>query len=56
MLQIRKTGGEQWGADWVRYVIGHQHEETPVLDVPIELPRATEMIRRPEVFEIRGGR
>ncbi|AER47736.1 hypothetical protein DORI_87 [Mycobacterium phage Dori] len=51
VLEIRKPGGEQWGADWVRYVIGHQHEGTPPLDVPIELPKSTEMVSRPEVFE-----
>lgn len=51
ILEIRKPGGEQWGADWVRYVIGHQHEGTLPLDVAIELPKATQMVSRPEVFE-----
>lgn len=51
VLDIRKPGGQQWGADWVRYIIGHQHEGNPPLDVPIELPRAAETISRPEVFE-----
>ncbi|MGW4100614.1 hypothetical protein [Mycobacterium sp. NPDC004974] len=51
LLDIRKPGGDQWGAKWVRYIIGHEHEGNPPLDVPIELPRAPEMISRPEVFE-----
>ncbi|QZH65020.1 hypothetical protein [Mycolicibacterium farcinogenes] len=51
MLDIRKPGGDQWGAKWVRYIIGHEHEGDPPLDVPIELPKAAEMVSAPEVFE-----
>lgn len=50
-VEIRKPGGAQWGADWVRYVIGHPHEGTPPLDVAIPLPRGDQMISRPEVFD-----
>ncbi|MEX3656233.1 hypothetical protein ABFW14_14665 [Mycolicibacterium fortuitum] len=51
MLDIRKPGGEQWGADWVRYVIGHQHAGDLPIDVPIELPKGPEFISAAEVFE-----
>lgn len=51
VLEVRKPGGEQWGAAWVRYVIGHQHEGNPPLDVTVPLPKGDEMISRPEVFD-----
>ncbi|WP_301121588.1 hypothetical protein [Mycolicibacterium fortuitum] len=51
MLDIRKPGGAQRGADWVRYVIGHQHAANLPIDVPIELPKGTEFISAAEVFE-----
>ena len=51
MLDIRKPGGQQWGADWVRYFIGRPHEGNPPLDVPIELPNGAEYVSAPEVFE-----
>jgi adenine-specific DNA methylase len=35
-VEICKPGGQQqWGVDWVRYVIGHPDSEGAVLDVPI---------------------
>jgi hypothetical protein len=49
-VEIRKLGGEQWGAKWVRYGIGHQHEGTAPVDVTLELPLGPEMISAPEVF------
>jgi hypothetical protein len=49
-VEICKPGGQQWGVDWVRYVIGHSHGEDAVLDVPIVLPYSTEMRSRSEVF------
>jgi hypothetical protein len=49
-IEIRKPGGEQWGAKWVRYAVGHPHDGDPPLDVPIKLPRSTQMISKPEVF------
>lgn len=49
-LDMRTLGGAQWGVDGVRYVIGHPHEGTPPLDVPIELPRGAEMVSAAEVF------
>ncbi|WP_135452615.1 hypothetical protein [Mycobacterium sp. DL99] len=51
MLDIRKPGGAQWGADWVRYFIGHPHEGEAPLDVPIELPRGPEFVSTAEVFD-----
>ena len=41
----------KWGAEWVRYVIGHQHEGNPPLDVAITLPRGDQMVSRAEVFD-----
>ena len=49
-VDIRKAGGDQWGVDWVRYVVGHPHSEPEPLDVAIKLPRATELVSRSEVF------
>lgn len=51
VLETRKPGGAQWGADWVRYVIGRPEEGNQPLDVPIKLPKTIEMISRAEVFE-----
>jgi hypothetical protein len=50
-VEIRKAGGAQWGADWVRYVVGHPHTEPEPLDVAIKLPHSTEIISRCEVFD-----
>ena len=50
-VEIRKPGGTQWGAEWVRYVVGHPHDGNSPLDVPIVLPGGTELISAPEVFE-----
>lgn len=50
-LDIRKPGGQQWGVTEVRYVIGHQHDGNPPLDVAIELPKGPEMVSAPEVFD-----
>jgi hypothetical protein len=49
-VEIRRTGGSEWGADWVRYVVGHANNEDEPLDVPVTLPHSTEMINRAEVF------
>jgi hypothetical protein len=49
-VEIRKPGGAERGADWVRYVVGHLHAEPEPLDVAIKLPQSTEMISRSEVF------
>ncbi|WP_255773550.1 hypothetical protein [Mycobacteroides abscessus] len=51
MLDIRKPGGKQWGAESVRYFIGHPHDRNLPLDVPIELPKGTEFVSAAEVFE-----
>lgn len=50
-VEIRKPGGAQWGAEWVRYTIGHPHDDDLPLDVAIPLPRGDEMISRAEVFD-----
>jgi hypothetical protein len=49
-MEIRKPGGHQRGANWVRYAVGHPHDGNPPLDVPIQLPHSTQMISKPEVF------
>lgn len=51
MLDIRKPGGQQWGAESVRYFIGHSHDRKLTLDVPIGLPRGPEFVSAAEVFE-----
>jgi hypothetical protein len=49
-VEIRKPGGQQWGVQWVRYVVGHHHEGDAPLDVAIKLPGSTQMVARFEVF------
>src|SRR5687768_16219831 len=34
-VEIRKPGGNDWGAAWVRYTIGHPRTGTEPADVPI---------------------
>lgn len=50
-VEIRKPGGEQWGARWVRYTIGHPHSGTEPLDVPIRVAGGVKMISRSQVFD-----
>lgn len=50
-VEIRKPGGEQWGAKWVRYTIGHPHTGVEPLDVPIQLAHGVKMISRSQVFD-----
>ena len=50
-IEIRKPGGEQWGADWVRYVVGHPHDGNPPLDVPIDFPNSTQTVSAAEIFD-----
>ncbi|MGH3723143.1 MAG: hypothetical protein ACRDUS_03320 [Mycobacterium sp.] len=49
-VEIRKPGGAEWGAQWVRYTVGHLHDVDAPVDVPIELPHGAEYVSRPEVF------
>lgn len=49
-VQLRKRGGQQWGVEWVRYIVGRLHDGHPELDVAIKLPRSTEFISAPEAF------
>ncbi len=49
-VDIRKVGGSQWGAEWVRYVVGHPHTEPEPVEVAIALPHGPEMVSRSEVF------
>jgi hypothetical protein len=41
----------RWGVDWVLYVIGHPDDGDAALDMPIVLPKSTEMRSRFEVFD-----
>ncbi|SKM37740.1 Uncharacterised protein [Mycobacteroides abscessus subsp. abscessus] len=50
-VEIRKSGGQQWGAEWVRYTVGHPHAGTEPLDVPIQLAHGVKMIARCQVFD-----
>jgi hypothetical protein len=50
-VEIRKPGGEQWGATWVRYVVGHQHQRSPEPDTAIRLPQSDLMVCLTEVFD-----
>lgn len=50
-VEIRKPGGEQWGAAWVRYTVGHPHTVTEPLDVPIQLAHGKKLISRSQVFD-----
>lgn len=50
-VEIRKPGGERWGAKWVRYTIGHPHDGDLPLDVAIPLPNGDQMINAAEVFD-----
>lgn len=49
-VEICKPGGQQWGVDRVRYVVGHPDGGDAALDVPIVLPHSTEMRSRSEIF------
>ena len=49
MVDIRKPGGAQWGCDGC--VTSWAAQRTPApLDVPIRMPRGTEMVSADEVF------
>lgn len=50
-VEIRKLGGGEWGAKWVRYTVGHEHVGEQRLDVAIPLPNGNQMISRAEVFD-----
>ena len=50
-VEIRKPGGHEWGAGWVRYTIGHPHVGTEPADVPIRLAHGVKMISRSQVFD-----
>lgn len=50
VLDIRKPSGQEWGASWVRYVIGHPHDGPAPVDVAIPLPNGDEFVSAPEVF------
>lgn len=51
VVELRKAGGAQWGADWVRYIVGHPHDRNAPVDVAIKLPDTTEIVSQPEVFD-----
>ncbi|MEE6165087.1 MULTISPECIES: hypothetical protein [unclassified Mycolicibacterium] len=50
-LEIRKPGGQQWGVESVRYVIGRPGPDGAALDQPIELPNSTQMVSAAEIFD-----
>jgi hypothetical protein len=50
-LEIRKTGGAQWGCRWVRYVVGHPHAADLPLDVTIEMGISALQVSAAEVFD-----
>lgn len=50
-VEIRKPGGEQWGAAWVRYTVGRPHTGTEPRDVPIRVANGVKMISRSQVFD-----
>jgi hypothetical protein len=50
-VEICQAGGQQWGVDWVRYVIGHPGDDAAARDVPIVLPASTEMRSAAEIFD-----
>ncbi|WP_197377546.1 hypothetical protein [Mycolicibacterium baixiangningiae] len=51
-IEIRQPGGQQWGVESVWSVVGHRSDDGGrELDVPIKLPRSTQMVARSEVFD-----
>ncbi|CDO08067.1 MULTISPECIES: hypothetical protein [Mycolicibacterium] len=50
-VEIRKPGGYEWGATWVRYTIGRPHSGTEPFDVPIRLAHSVKLISRSQVFD-----
>ena len=50
-VEIRKPGGNEWGAAWVRYTIGRPPSASGPFDVPIQLAHGVKMIRRFQVFD-----
>jgi hypothetical protein len=50
-IEIRKTGGAQWGCRWVRYVVGHPHAADLPLDVTIEMSGSAVHVSSAEVFD-----
>lgn len=53
-IELRKPGGQQWGAEWVRYTVGHPHTAPAPLDVEIptpHVPSAPIRISAAEVFD-----
>lgn len=50
-VEIRKPGGKQWGAQWVRYIVGRPHDGSLPLTTAIALPDTTEMRSSAEAFD-----
>lgn len=50
-VEIRKPGGQQWGAQWVRYTVGHPHCQPEPIDIPIDVAGGVKMVSRSEVFD-----
>ncbi|ORV01584.1 hypothetical protein AWB94_25930 [Mycolicibacterium canariasense] len=50
-IEIRQPGGHEWGVESVWSVVGHASADRQERDVPIKLPRSTQMISEAEVFD-----
>jgi hypothetical protein len=50
-VEVRKLGGDQLGAKWVRYTVGRKHAGDLPLNIAISLPNGDQMISRAEVFD-----
>jgi hypothetical protein len=50
-VEIRKPGGGQWNCQWVRYVVGHPHDQRAHLDVETPMPNGAVRVSSAEVFE-----
>jgi len=54
-IEIRKPGGQQWGAQWVRYAVGHRHRGPSPLDVEIPTPHIPPSPIRISAAEVFGA-
>ncbi|MUL81279.1 MULTISPECIES: hypothetical protein [unclassified Mycolicibacterium] len=51
-VEVCQPGGQQWGVDSVRYVIGRPGADGAPLDVRIELPTSSQTVGAVEVFGV----
>ncbi|MCV7286691.1 hypothetical protein H7J87_15290 [Mycolicibacterium wolinskyi] len=50
-VEICQPDIQQSGAIWVRSIVGHPHDGTPTLDVPITSSGSAEIVSRAELFD-----